>query len=241
MSNIIYLYLKTHNETGLKYLGITKQDPYKYMGSGIRWRNHLSKHGNNVTTEIIFQSDNKSEIKQKGIATSKQFDIVESDEFANLKIEEGDGGFDHINDGSENHINRCRAGGKKAVIKMNEFLKNNPEKRVIPNCCGMKHSPETIEKMKKARAGMGTGSANSQFGTVWCVKENADTMEQRKKFKLDNIPKGWISCKEFRENKKDKNNSAYGRSWYNDGLTNYFLKRDDPKIKDLDLEKRRIQ
>lgn len=28
------LYLKTHNKTGMKYLGQTKQDPFEYRGSG---------------------------------------------------------------------------------------------------------------------------------------------------------------------------------------------------------------
>ena len=53
MSRTIYLYIKTHNITGLKYLGKTKQDPFKYKGSGKRWRYHIRKHGNDVTTEVI--------------------------------------------------------------------------------------------------------------------------------------------------------------------------------------------
>ena len=90
-----YLYKKTH-QTGLKYLGITKQDPYKYRGSGKRWNNHLSKHGNKVDTEILFETSSKEELKHKGIHYSLLWDIVASPEWANLKIEEGDGGFDHI-------------------------------------------------------------------------------------------------------------------------------------------------
>ena len=42
---MIYLYVKTHNKTGLKYLGKTEQDPFVYLGSGKRWLNHLNKHG----------------------------------------------------------------------------------------------------------------------------------------------------------------------------------------------------
>jgi len=42
----IYLYKKTHNITGLQYLGKTiSKDPYSYTGSGVRWTNHLKKHG----------------------------------------------------------------------------------------------------------------------------------------------------------------------------------------------------
>ena len=45
---IIYLYVKTHRKTGLKYLGKTKKDPFVYQGSGVHWKNHLNKHGYDV-------------------------------------------------------------------------------------------------------------------------------------------------------------------------------------------------
>lgn len=95
MDSMWYLYKKTH-ETGLKYLGITKQDPYTYRGSGTRWNNLLRKHGNKVDTEILYETTDKEKLKQKGIHFSLLWDIVKSPEWANLKIEEGDGGFDHI-------------------------------------------------------------------------------------------------------------------------------------------------
>lgn len=91
---MIYLYVKTHNVTGLKYLGKTvSKDPHKYKGSGIVWRNHCNVHGYDYSTQIIFQSIHKDEIKQKGIYYSQLWDIVKSDEWANLKQEECDGGY----------------------------------------------------------------------------------------------------------------------------------------------------
>jgi hypothetical protein len=92
MSTIIYLYLKTHNKTGLKYLGKTTQDPFKYRGSGLHWGRHIKKHGYDVTTEILFESFDKEEIKEKGIYYSELFDVVASKEFANMRPESGDGG-----------------------------------------------------------------------------------------------------------------------------------------------------
>lgn len=91
-SNVIYLYLKTHNKTGLKYLGKTVSDPFKYQGSGKYWKHHLAKHGYDVKTEILFQSTCKNKIKEKGLYYSNLWSIVESDNFANLKEEAGDGG-----------------------------------------------------------------------------------------------------------------------------------------------------
>ncbi len=57
---IIYLYKKTHNITGLQYLGKTTKDPYKYKGSGTRWLNHLNIHGFDITTEILKECKSKA-------------------------------------------------------------------------------------------------------------------------------------------------------------------------------------
>jgi hypothetical protein len=89
---MIYLYIKTQNNTGLKYLGKTENDPFVYLGSGKYWLRHLKKHGYDITTEIIYESDNKEDIKGAGIYYSLFYNIVESDQWANLKLEEGDGG-----------------------------------------------------------------------------------------------------------------------------------------------------
>lgn len=89
----IYLYVKTHNKTGLKYLGQTAAiDPHKYPGSGVYWKSHLEKHGYDYTTEIIKECQTKDEIKEFGIYYSNLWNILESNEWANLKIEQGDGG-----------------------------------------------------------------------------------------------------------------------------------------------------
>lgn len=89
----MYLYVKTHNKTGLKYLGKTVcKDPHKYPGSGTVWIRHLKKHGYDYTTEILLETDNKEELVTQGIYYSNLWNIVESTEWANLKKESGDGG-----------------------------------------------------------------------------------------------------------------------------------------------------
>jgi hypothetical protein len=89
---IIYLYLKTHNKTGLKYLGKTIQDPIVYRGSGHYWLRHIKVHGYDVTTEILRECSSNEEIKEWGLHYSQLWDIVNSKEFANLKLEYGNGG-----------------------------------------------------------------------------------------------------------------------------------------------------
>ena len=94
----IYLYIKTHNPTGLKYFGkTTSKDPMKYKGSGTYWNRHLDKHGNDVSTEIVAEFEDKEKAKIFAYEFSVINNIVESKEWANLKIEDIDGGWDHIN------------------------------------------------------------------------------------------------------------------------------------------------
>jgi len=87
-----YLYIKTHTGTGLKYFGKTTKNPHNYFGSGTRWLRHLSKHGKNVKTEILGFFTNKEECLRVAIEFSKINNIVESSEWANLRIESLDGG-----------------------------------------------------------------------------------------------------------------------------------------------------
>lgn len=95
---MIYLYVKTHNKTGLKYFGKTiSKNPHKYKGSGTYWSQHIKKHGYDVSTEIIGQFDDKLECLDFAITFSTDNNIVESTEWANLKMETLDGGWDHIN------------------------------------------------------------------------------------------------------------------------------------------------
>jgi hypothetical protein len=89
---IHYLYVKTHRKTGLKYLGKTTQDPYKYKGSGKYWKLHLNKHGEEHDTTILHECKSNAEIMELGLHYSTLWNVVESQEWANLKPEYGDGG-----------------------------------------------------------------------------------------------------------------------------------------------------
>ena len=89
----IYLYVKTHNKTGLRYLGKTiSKDPHLYPGSGLYWTRHLKEHGFDYTTEILKECQTSKELKEWGIYYSQLWNIVDSDQWANLKPEDGDGG-----------------------------------------------------------------------------------------------------------------------------------------------------
>jgi hypothetical protein len=89
---MIYLYVKTHNITGLKYLGKTIKNPFVYKGSGLRWVRHLKEYGYDVTTEIIYATEDKNDFRKTAIYYSRLWNIVKSNEWANITEEEGQGG-----------------------------------------------------------------------------------------------------------------------------------------------------
>ncbi len=95
ISMTIYLYVKTNNKTGLKYLGkTTMADPHAYKGSGADWKNHLKEHGNDFTTEIIRECQTNKELSEWGRYYSNLWNVAESKEWAN-RIPETGGGATH--------------------------------------------------------------------------------------------------------------------------------------------------
>lgn len=87
-----YLYQKIHRQTNLKYLGFTRKNPYIYKGSGIYWLSHLKKHGEDVDTIILLETDDYQVLCDTGKYYSEVWNIVESTQWANLKPEYGEGG-----------------------------------------------------------------------------------------------------------------------------------------------------
>lgn len=121
----IFLYLKTH-ESGLRYLGKTVQDPFTYTGSGLRWKRHLAKHGNNVTTQILFESYDPNEIATEGLYYSELLNIVNDKNFANLRPESGDGGDTSMCDAYKVGIKkRDVSGSKNSMYGRSAVVENN--------------------------------------------------------------------------------------------------------------------
>ena len=90
----VWLYIKEHNVTKLKYFGkTTTADPIKYKGSGTYWKRHIKIHGNDVSTIWIKLFTDKELLIEYALLFSKENNIIESKEWANLKYEDGlDGG-----------------------------------------------------------------------------------------------------------------------------------------------------
>ena len=68
----IYLYVKQHSITGLKYFGKTTSiNPFKYLGSGEYWINHLNEHGKEHIKTLEIWGFDADYINDKGRPISK--------------------------------------------------------------------------------------------------------------------------------------------------------------------------
>jgi hypothetical protein len=134
---IYSLYIKTHNQTGLKYLGITKKtDPHAYKGSGTYWRRHINKYGYDVTTEVISRCKDKTELMAVSLFFSKLFDVVQSTEWANLIDEEGKPNFPKNrvawNKGLTKSDSRIAKGAKTlSNVKMGKLPKHLHDPKIL--------------------------------------------------------------------------------------------------------------
>lgn len=146
-----YLYLK-QSPIGLKYLGITTRDPYKYLGSGKYWRRHLKAHkfsASDIKTEIVFSSTIEEEVNNVALEYSEKFNIVESENFANLMPESG---MDctlgrPCSEETKRKISESNKGKQLSKESIAKILKNRKSNK------GFKHSEETKRKLSELRKG----------------------------------------------------------------------------------------
>jgi hypothetical protein len=176
------LYVKTHNKTGKKYLGQTKkEDAHSYPGSGIYWTRHLQQHGNDWSTEIIKECKSMDELRQWGLYYSELWDVVNNEEWANLKPESGDGssGMKHT-DETKKRMSLSRNGHstteetKKKIGLANSKKTRSDEtkKKISESLTGRKNSPLSEETKKKI--------SESQIGKVISEETRFKLREARK-------------------------------------------------------------
>ena len=105
---MIRLMIKTHNVTELKYLCVSTKDDYlNYPGSGVKWRNHLKHHGFNFSTVVLYESQVRNDIfKSMCLYYSRLYDVVNSDEWANLIMEDGNTGSAYAKHSEQSRNNR---------------------------------------------------------------------------------------------------------------------------------------
>lgn len=92
----IYLLIKEHTHTKLKYLckhvASSFSECESYKGSGTYWKRHLNQYGNHVKTTCLFVTEDEKEFRKIAKKYSSEFNVIDSKEWANLCAEEGQGG-----------------------------------------------------------------------------------------------------------------------------------------------------
>lgn len=211
-----YLYIKTHNKTGLKYFGKTiSKRPHTYKGSGVKWKKHIEEFGYDVTTEILGFYLDEQECKDIALRFSRENNIVKSNDWANLKEETIDNGWDkEISIKNSPFVNPEKYGKEKvdgwrnkAKEKIKEYHKNTNTSLLKKEewmsgknkgFSGKKFTKEQTEKRKQSYKDIShqQGKKNSQFGTMWIY--NLETKENKKIRKEDPIPENWIKGRKLK-------------------------------------------
>lgn len=198
---MIYLYVKTHNKTGLKYLGKTiAKDPHKYKGSGRVWKDHCSKYGYDYTTDVLFESEDKETIAQKGRYYSTLWNVVESKEWANLKPEECDGGF------CANSITAEANAKRSASLKGRTFTAEHRKKLSEANKGKYWHSDETKQAAaKKASLKLKGKKKPEGFGEKIRQANLGKTMSSESR---DKMKSAWTAERKAAQSKRAQQQNA---------------------------------
>ena len=172
--------MKTHTITGLKYLGkTTSKDPHKYSGSGKYWKRHLKKHGNLYTTEILKECQHPALVKFWGQYYSDLWNVVESDEWANLVPEEGQG----MSGETQRIIQNRPEVKEKNIAGVKKFYQNNPHVKEDHRKRALEHNPmhdlEIRIKHKEIVSKTNTGEKNSSCDKrLHCFYNNESGIEE---------------------------------------------------------------
>jgi hypothetical protein len=228
--NKTYLYIKTHNITGLKYFGKTTKDPYKYKGSGIYWTKHIKKYGYDVITEIIGIFEDRYECETIAISFSKSNDIVNSNLWANLIEENGlDGGdtggsrtrnYKPMSDETKQKLSLSKKGkipwnkGTKGLTpgNKNKMSDETKQKLRLANL-GKKNSKEAVEKIRAKLKGrkrpdisiMLRGRIVSEETRLKIsISQKGKTISEETRKKLSEANTGRIISEEIKEKLKGK-------------------------------------
>lgn len=177
-----WLYIKQHNLTGLKYFGkTTKKDPYKYKGSGLYWRRHINVYGDNISTPWTKLFNDQEELITFAINFSVDNNIVDSSEWANVKIENGlDGGSQKGRILSESCRRKLSIAGKKrkqTEITKEKISKSKQGKKRKPFSQQWKDNLSANHRSKKGYVLKVSNEtkqkiSNSLTKPVYCVTNN---------------------------------------------------------------------
>lgn len=222
------VYKITNNINGKIYIGVHQTNDLNdtYMGSGNSIKKSIKKYGvENFTKEYIKVFDNKEDMfNMESTLVNEEF--VSRRDTYNIKVG-GFGGWSHID--KENAKNAFRKWfynkykTKEEIIKYMNDRNSNPYTFTGYEFKGKKHTEESKRAIGDKNKISQLGENNSNYGKSWCIHKDAEDLTGRKCYSKDDMPLDWITTTEWKDNRKSKTKSAYGKHWYNDGTKSYLL------------------
>lgn len=222
-----YVYKITNLINGNFYIGKrTHKNPYSdsYMGSGKLIKEAISKKGiTNFKKEIIaiFETNEEAAQLERQLVTK---DVIKSNKCYNMH-EGGHGGFGHINNGDDQHIERCRKAGRAAITQLHQKIKagqiSRKNMRVWDSYSAREasnsfHAGLSGDKEKWKRK---LSLNNHMNNKIWCIPIGSTDYTLRKPFDASRLPEGWIPIRAHRDSKKRKHMGCYNKIWiYNENL-----------------------
>jgi len=195
-----YIYKTTNLKTGKFYVGMHSTDNLNdgYLGSGLRLRRSIRKHGkDNFKLEILEFLPDRSSLKDREKELVNE-NLLKDPMCMNLK-QGGTGGNIGIN-GEVFGGDKFQAAikywqipeNKKRLIERNREVgkmrfKNGELNNWKCDWTGKKHKEESKQKIGSTNSIKQKGLLNSQFGTCWIT----NGIENKKIKKSDSIPNGW--------------------------------------------------
>lgn len=253
------IYETRNNVNGKIYVGVhvTENLDDLYLGSGTALFRAIKKYGreNFERKYLHFCDSEEAAFALEREIVDEEF-IKRSDTY-NLKIG-GHGGWNEWNKSDEAKKARVKAGiaaGEYNKVRNPIQSKKLSWREAVRNANAKRrgksigdwtktHSIEDQIEIRKKISESSIGVSNSQHGTHVYVDPLLESLPpanilNKNRYKAGTQPEGWITTTEWRNIRK-KRNSAFGRSWYNDGNQNYYLFPTDEKINELSLIKRRL-
>jgi hypothetical protein len=198
-----YLYIKQHTITGKMYFGKTSKSLkhlLKYTGSGHRWKRHINMHGKeNVVTLWYHLYDNPFDLVADALSFSYNMNIVNSETFLNLKIENG------LDGNPLGNIVSQETRQKQSIIRLGKKTKpaSDETKRKIsiankgkcfrPTSISIKYTnPEKWEETKKKLSIVNSKENNPFYGKKHSEESKIKSSKTKSKLHDFMLPNGEI-------------------------------------------------
>ena len=210
---MIYLYIKVHSITGLKYFGVhrSSKNPWKYLGSGKYWKAHIKKYGTQyVKTIEVFGFDCQEDATEFALKFSIDNDIVDSKEWANQIVENALPNNTYgikYSDEVKKKMSFSQKGRKLteehkkklSQAKIGKKISEDTKKKMSQSHKGRIFSEESIEKMRQANLGRKVSTETKmKISLNQTGKKRGPHTEETKK-KMSEAKKGFIITEEHKK------------------------------------------